>query len=169
VRELTGRSCDTGGEIAARGRPDIQTVRAWLEDPFFRRDPPRSTGRELFGDPFYQRTAADTAGLSAEDRVATVTWFTALSIARSYEDFVGRADEVILSGGGARNPTLVGYLASLLAPLPVVSSDAHGLPTGAKEALAFALLGLACLDSIPANVPRATGARRRVVLGKIVR
>ncbi len=159
---------DPDGRLAGGGRPAREIVDGWMTHEFFARRPPRSTGRELFGEPFLERVAADTAGLADADRMATTTWLTAVSIARAYADFVGPYDEVILSGGGARNRTLVGYLTELLRPVPVVTSDAYGLSVDAKEAVAFALLALATLDGVPANLPRATGARREVVLGKVM-
>ncbi|MBI4613352.1 MAG: anhydro-N-acetylmuramic acid kinase [Planctomycetes bacterium] len=170
ARELSGgrEGLDRDGALAGAGKPDRAIVERWLDHEFFRSPPPKSTGRELFGESFYRRTATDTAGLSPEGRMATVTWFTAASIAAAYRDFIGKYDEVILSGGGAANRTLVSYIEELLAPVPVVPCDRYGIRAKEKEALAFAMLALAALDGIPANIPAATGARREVVLGKIL-
>ena len=97
--------------------------------------------------------------------------FTAKSISRAYAKFLlpkGGIDEVILCGGGSRNPTLVGMLRALLDPMPVRSVDEFAINSDAKEAVSFAILANATLNEDPNNVPGATGAKERVVLGKII-
>jgi anhydro-N-acetylmuramic acid kinase len=104
------------------------------------------------------------------DLFATAAELTVRAVAAAYREHVAPARpvaELVVSGGGARNPDLMRRLARAMAPLPVVASDAHGLPVDFKEAIAFAVLASARVDELPANVPEVTGARRRVLLGKI--
>jgi anhydro-N-acetylmuramic acid kinase len=171
VRHLSGgaRGFDDDGRMAAAGRVDEGLLAMWLEHPFLLMPPPRSTGRELFG-PAEARAmveAALGAGLRPEDAVATLTALTAWSIAEAYARFCGPVDEVVLSGGGARNPALRAMLAAALPGAAVRPADELGLGADAKEAVAFAVLGYAALHGWPANLGSATGARAPAVLGAI--
>ena len=161
---------DTDGKIARGGRVDEALLAELLAHSYFARRPPKSTGRELFGAAFLD--AIVDAGRHTEDLIATLTEFTAASIERSYADWLnprGPIDEVILSGGGTRNPVLVEALRRRLAPAVVKVLSCFGPESAdAKEAIAFALLGYETLRGRPANVPSATGARRPVLLGKII-
>jgi anhydro-N-acetylmuramic acid kinase len=171
VRLLTdGRlAYDHDGRIAAGGRIDEELLASWLEHPFFQQPPPRSTGRELFGSA-EARDYIDQArgrGLATPDIVASLTALTAWSIADSYQRYCGRVDEVLLSGGGARNPTLVRMLQIALPGATVRPVDDLRLDVDAKEAIAFAVAGYATLHGWPNNVPAATGAAHPVVLGSL--
>ena len=162
---------DAGGRLAARGRVDAALLGELMRHPYLRRRPPKSTGRETFGrafaDTLYDR--ARRRGMRPTDIVATVTAWTAEAIADAYRRFLPRfPDEVILSGGGARNATLLARLAEALAPARVRLSDELGIDADAKEAVSFAVLAWATVRGQANNVPSATGARRAVVLGKIV-
>lgn len=161
---------DRDGALAAAGQVDAGLLAAWLDHPYFRQAPPKSTGRELFGTPYARmlRAQAEARGLSPADTVATATALTAESIARAYRDFLGPLDEVVLGGGGSYNPTLRRLLTERLPGIPVRTHEDHGLSGEAKEAIAFTLLGHATLCGVPANVPAATGARHPAVLGTIV-
>jgi len=164
-------SFDRGGRMAARGRVDARLLESLMCHPYLKRRPPKSTGRETFGnaltDDLWRR--ARRRRLAPADFVATLTAFTAESIADAYCRFLPRVpDEVILCGGGSRNPVLVSRLREALRPARVVVMDTLGLDADAKEAVSFALLAAATLRGTPANVPAATGARRAVVLGKVV-
>lgn len=172
VRRLTGgaQSYDRDGTIAARGRVHDGLLAELMAHPYLAQRPPKTTGRETFGAQFgaqvWQRGAA--LGLSGEDLVATLTMFTAASIAQAHRAFLPHLpDEVIVSGGGARNATLMRFLAQALAPARVRTSDELGLPAEAKEAVAFAVLAYETWHGRPGNLPAATGARRPVVLGSI--
>lgn len=161
---------DRDGRLAAQGRVDEALLEELLGHPFFAMEPPKSTGREAFGRPFVQRLVEAVAPEGDRDwldLIATLTELTARSIADAYGRWVipRGVDQVVVSGGGARNPTLVGRLRSLLDPLPVVDGAVLGTPPEAKEAVAFALLAWAHLRGIPANVPAATGAAGPRVLG----
>ena len=159
---------DRDGAMAAKGTVDQRLLRQLLRHPYFRRKPPKSTGRELFGLPFAEWLLGEGA---TEDVLATATALTALSIQQAFERFVkplGRADELIASGGGCHNRALMRALAEVFAPIPVRTTDEFGVPVDAKEAVAFAILANETMAGRPGNLPSATGARRRAVLGKIV-
>jgi anhydro-N-acetylmuramic acid kinase len=142
-----------------------------LRHPFLRRRPPKSTGREEFGADFAERVyrRGTQKGLAAADVVATVTAFTARSIARAYRRFLpALPDEMILCGGGAHNRTLVELLQGELPEVKMLSTDDFGISVDAKEAVSFAILAWATIKGLTNNVPGATGAKQPVVLGKIV-
>jgi anhydro-N-acetylmuramic acid kinase len=161
---------DQDGLLAAQGRVD-ELLLAWLmAEPYFHRRPPKSTGRELFNPALAQAIwdRASQQGLAAGDVIATLTALTAQTIAGAYRDFLPcLPDEVIISGGGGRNLTLMRMLAELLAPAQLIPSDRLGIPGDAKEALAFAILAYETWHGRPGNLPAATGASRAVVLGQI--
>ncbi len=171
VRLLTGGrlAYDHDGRMAAVGTVDEQLLAEWLSHPFFRQPPPKSTGREQWGPSEAQRyiAAARGRGLSSNDTIATLTGFTAHTIADAYRRFLGRVDEALIGGGGARNPTLMRMLQEALSATRVRAMDDVGLSADAKEAVAFALMGYATLHGWPGNVPAATGAAHPVVLGNI--
>jgi anhydro-N-acetylmuramic acid kinase len=160
---------DTDGAMAFRGREDPDLLRELMEDPFFRTPPPRSTGREYFGDGYLEDLVVRLRphGMEAwNDLVATLTALTAESVAAAYRDFLPGVDEVVLTGGGARNPALVQRLERALDPLPVhTGAEALGMDPDAREAACFAMLAWAHLEGLPGNVPQATGAAGPRVLG----
>jgi anhydro-N-acetylmuramic acid kinase len=161
---------DRDGAIAARGKPVDAIVTRLLQDPYFSAPPPKSTGRELFSIPYIEQLIDDcrAAGAGNEDVVATAVALTARSVADSYRRFMPEpVEEVLVSGGGAKNPTLMAAITSAVAPLRVTDFDKAYFDGEAKEAVAFALLGYLHLMRIPANVPTATGARGRRILGKL--
>jgi anhydro-N-acetylmuramic acid kinase len=165
------RQYDRDGATAAKGEVHEGLLKEMLRHPFFRRRPPKSTGREQFGQPYcewlYDR--ARRARLLPEDMVATATAFTASSIAWAYHRFLPRLpDEMILCGGGAHNVTLVRMLQQQLAGVTIRLPDEFGISVDAKEAVSFALLAYATIRGLANNVPAATGAREPVVMGKIV-
>lgn len=161
---------DAGGRLAAAGRADASIVAEALADPWFSKAPPKSASRETWGEPWVRSVAARRPDLSGADLVATMTELVARSISDAYARHLagsGAAD-VVVSGGGVHNPVLLGRLRELLAPLPVRSSADLGIDPDAREAVAFAVLANETLAGNPGNLPRATGASRPVVLGKIV-
>lgn len=158
---------DRDGKLASAGNVDHSLLTELLSHPYFTADPPKSTGREVFGKDFARKLAA--RGLPANDLVATVTAFTAQSIKDQYERFIFpycRLEQVIIGGGGSFNPTLLQMLRNLL-QVPVRTHEAFGIPSDAKEALGFALLAQATLKGETNNVPRATGATSPAILGKV--
>jgi len=169
VAGLTGgrRRLDRNGRIAASGRIDRALLAGLLRDPYYRRRPPKSAGREQFGAEFVARLKS--TGLPGPDLVATATALTASTIADGILRFVPfRPDELIVSGGGVHNPVLMGEIAALLPGIAVTSSSAYGVDADAKEAIAFAVLARETWLRRPSNLPSATGARHPAVLGKIV-
>ena len=174
VRHHTSRAreYDEDGRAAAKGEADAGLLGELLSHPYFARSPPKTTGREEFGEAFALDLIrrAGERGLGFEDTVATATALTVESIAGAYEHLLpggSKVDEVYVSGGGARNRFLMGALAERLDPTPVLEYDALGYPGEAKEAMLMALLASEHVMGTPANVPRATGARRAVVLGSL--
>jgi anhydro-N-acetylmuramic acid kinase len=161
-------SFDRDGAGAARGRVDRALLAELLDHPFLALPPPKSTGREMFGDAFVLPLLRRYAGREP-DLLATLTRFVAEAIALGLRRWVPeRLAEVVVSGGGAHNPVLVAALGAALAPVPVRSAEVLGVDPDAKEAVAFAVLANETLFGHPGNVPAATGAAGGRVLGKIV-
>jgi anhydro-N-acetylmuramic acid kinase len=173
VWRLTGgmQRIDRDGAMANAGRANDLLLAELLSDPYFLQQPPKSTGREVFGaqlvDPVIDRAVA--AGLSSSDVVATLTAFTAHSIADQYRRFLpGPPDEVVVGGGGSRNPALMQLLSELLDPAQIRLHEDFGLPSVGREAVYFALMGHEALYGRPNTVPSCTGAGHSVVMGKVV-
>lgn len=163
---------DRDGRLARGGNPVEEVLDELLAHPYFAADPPKSTGRELFTPAYVtalvQRCRAVRPGCRDEDIVATATALTARSIADAYRRFMPEpVDEVLLSGGGAKNPALADTIASLVAPIRVRPFDEVYFDGEAKEAVAFALLAKLFVDGRPGNVPNATGARGPRILGRL--
>ena len=161
---------DRGGRIGARGDVCDRTLRRLMRNPYLLRSPPKTTGRELFGnifaEKFLKRARAD--GLTDPDIIATATEFTAASIADAYSRHLPkRPNEVILCGGGAKNSLLVIRLTERLEPMKIMTTDDLGVNADAKEAISFAMLAFLTAMSQPGNAPSATGASCPVVLGNI--
>jgi anhydro-N-acetylmuramic acid kinase len=183
--QLFGEPCDRDGKIAASGRVLEDVVRRFVNESYFRQKPPKTAGREEFGREFAreflqacnssavpQNAGTKAAPVEKKDAIATATAFTARSIRDALKRYVvrkGQFTELIASGGGTKNPTLMSVLARDLGELGLRlrSSDEFGIPSGAKEAVAFAVLAFETWHRRPSNVPSATGATRPVVLGKI--
>ena len=163
-----GARYDDQGTMAARGRADPGVVEEFLADPFIARRPPKSAGREEFGASYLERFLARTTSLSLADRLKTAVEITAGAVARGVELSGSRKpDEVLVSGGGAKNLTLLDALRKALPGSRVLTTDALGVPVGAKEAMAFAFLAYESISGRPGNVPSATGARKEAVLGSV--
>jgi anhydro-N-acetylmuramic acid kinase len=164
---------DRDGRVAAMGTVIERVANANLKAPFFRVEPPKTAGREEFGEEFAARFGRACGRATKQDVLATATAFTARSIADAIQRFVlprnAAYRELIVSGGGLKNATLMAMLVNAVAPLGLVvrSSDELGLPSEAKEAAAFALLAYETWHRCPSNVPSATGAKRPAVLGKV--
>jgi anhydro-N-acetylmuramic acid kinase len=171
VRALTRQKLlyDPEGQLAAQGRVCEGLLQTLLRHPFIHQAPPKTTGREDFGERFLAQVLdeARKLELSMYDTLATVTAFTAEAVAVNCQTFLGPIDELIVSGGGAHNRTLLRLLSEKLPNVPITTTDAYGIPVEAKEALGFALLAYQALHRRPNNVPRATGAKHPVIIGKI--
>jgi anhydro-N-acetylmuramic acid kinase len=175
---LFRRPFDRAGKIAASGNVLEPVVAEMLRGKFFRAKPPKTAGREEFGREFVREFRRQCGRTRKQDVVATATALTARSIADAVRRFVmpkasslakSSFREMIVSGGGAKNKTLVGMLTESLEPLGVQLrvTDEFGLPADAKEAVAFAVLAYETWNRRSSNVPSATGATRAAVLGKI--
>jgi anhydro-N-acetylmuramic acid kinase len=173
TEHLFHRPYDRDGRIAAGGRVFDRVVTQALREPFFRRKPPKTAGREEFGGSFVQAFLGRCRGGRARDIVATATALTAQSIGDALRRFVvsqpGKYRDYIVSGGGVRNATLMTMLANEVLPLglAISSSEEFGIPSEAKEAAAFALLAYQTWHHRPSNLPSATGARKPAILGKL--
>jgi anhydro-N-acetylmuramic acid kinase len=176
AQQLFKKKFDRNGNIAARGAVIAPVLAEALGNPYFRQKPPRTAGREQFGREYAAQFLAACQRHSAnpKDALATATALTAETIAHSYITFARREmkDHVvdyIVSGGGARNATLMTMLAQRLTPMncELVASEKFGLPAEAKEAAAFALLAWMTWHHLPGNLPRATGATHPAILGQV--
>lgn len=173
MRTLFGRPMDRGGRMAARGKPDRALLKRLLAASYLKKAPPKSTGRELFGEAFLARILEGAKVKKqkpsfAADLISTLTHFTALSIRDAYRRFILGSypvSEIILSGGGAKNVYLAGLLREVMSPISVNRIEDYGIPGAAKEAMSFAILANETLSGRPSNVPGATGAGRKAVLG----
>jgi anhydro-N-acetylmuramic acid kinase len=165
ARKHTDRPHDQGGKRAAAGTPDDEGADQFLSHPYFHRDPPKSTdGPEMLA---VWNAILRLRALRGNDQLATACLITARAVAMAIRHQLPQpADEIVVAGGGVRNRTLLRMLAQQTG-LPVRTTDDLGVPAQAREALAFAILGAATLDRVPANVPSVTGASRPVVLGSI--
>ena len=167
VKEKTGGAelFDRGGAIAARGKIDRVLLGKLMRDKYYTRLPPKSAGREQYGAEFCAKLRKTK--LPMEDLIATATALTATSIAEGVRRFAGTAEELIASGGGVHNDTLMATLRGLLPNIAFARTDDFGIPGDAKEAIAFAVLAYRTWRDKSGNLPSATGARRAVVLGSI--
>lgn len=164
---------DADGCMAAQGTVHQPLLAELLQHPFLTQPPPKATGREAFGKEFWQTllARAEAVPLLPADVVRTCTAFTVESIVGQYERYIfphWPVAEVMVCGGGARNPVLLGMLRDRVQPRTVTTPEDYGYPNDALEALVFAILAHETVDGYPSNIPRATGARRPVILGKII-
>jgi anhydro-N-acetylmuramic acid kinase len=173
MQRLYGKPYDRDGRIAGSGKVLDAVINDILRAPFFRVKPPKTAGREEFGREFASQFIRSCGRVDKQDILATATALTGRSIADALQRFVirrtGTYQDFIVSGGGAKNPTLMAMLANELRPmgLQIRSSDEFGLPSEAKEAAAFALLAFQTWNRRRSNLPSATGAKKPAILGKI--
>jgi len=165
----TGAAFDRDGALAAAGRVDPALLARLLDHPYLELPPPKTTGREVFN--LRDVIPEGVEAWAPADLLATLTAFTAASIAEAYRRWVlpHGLDEVLLAGGGALNPALVGGLREHLPGLPLRTFEELGWRSKDRETLAFALMGYAAWFGVPNTLPSATGARRAVVAGRIAR
>lgn len=178
TEQLFSKPYDRNGRLAARGKPIENILQELLRDPFFGRKPPKTAGREQFGREFVRDFLRLCGQADKHDIVATAAALTARSIGTAVRRFViplqssdanARFREFVISGGGTKNAALMRMIGDELAPLKlrVRTTDEFGLPSEAKEAAAFALLAYETWHGRPSNIPRATGAKRPAILGKV--
>lgn len=161
------RSYDKDGSFARGGMPIKKLLDELLSHPYFRKRPPKSTGRETFGEGMVRNIFLRYRGTRSRDIVATLTHLTAMTIHDATVKF--RPDEIILSGGGVKNRFLVELMKGMFTEegITVNNISAYGIPPEAREAMSFAILGYQILNRRPGNIPSATGARHEAILGKI--
>jgi anhydro-N-acetylmuramic acid kinase len=164
-RVTKGRSkFDKDGKIAVSGKVDAELLARLLRDPYLKRKPPKSCGREQYGAEFLDRLPVSV------DTVATLTAFSAVAVAQGIDRFVKPrmpVQELIASGGGVHNPQLMAYLSAYLPGVRIRTIDEFGVSSDAKEAVAFAVMAYETWKRRPSNVPSATGARKAAILGKL--
>ncbi|MFF3196039.1 anhydro-N-acetylmuramic acid kinase [Streptomyces misionensis] len=167
VRHFTGGAAayDEDGRRAAAGRTNPHLLRALLGDPYYRRPAPKSTGKEHFHLPYLLRALETAPTPDADDVLATLTRLTAVTVADACR--AHKVTELVVSGGGTRNPVLMRMIEQELPGVRLRPSDDLGLPSDAKEALAFAVLGFLTVHGLPGTLPSGTGARRATLLGSI--
>jgi anhydro-N-acetylmuramic acid kinase len=159
-----GQTFDRDGRIARRALVHDRMLASMMADPYFKLRPPKTTGREQFGQEFSSGLIA--TGIALDVLIATATEFTARSVASAITSYAGDAREVIASGGGVHNRWLMRRLRELLPGFDLGTSADHGIDPDAKEAIAFAVLAHEFMMRRPGNLPSATGARRAVLLGR---
>jgi anhydro-N-acetylmuramic acid kinase len=165
--------CDKKGKRASAGRVNQKWLASLLKDPYFKKKPPKTTGRERFGIPYVENLIEQgrKLKLSENDMIATATQLTVDSIILAYEKFCylkGIPQEVMLGGGGAKNQYILNGIRAKLPPeTKLLTHESLGINSKSKESIGFALLGLLCILGKPGNIPSATGAKKSVTLGKI--
>lgn len=158
---------DDGGRLAASGTVIPELLQWMLDDPYLKKEPPKTTGREYYGSEYVQKLLS-AGNHSLVDTLATATAFTAETIALSLRRFAPRLPQrLVIGGGGSRNPTLLRFLQEALPEVNVQTQEDLGLDSDAKEAVAFAVLANEALFGISNNAPSATGAKHGVVMGRI--
>ncbi len=176
IDELTRRyfhqAYDDNGEIASKAITNDQLLSEMLSHPYFQQLPPKSTGRELFGSQFLTKitTAIDSGVISATDAIRTATQLTARSIANEilrYQSQYSQSSDLIISGGGVYNNFLIHTLKELLPKCKIIRSDEFGIPSQAKEAIAFAFFAKAFLEKNIIHQPSTTGASEKIILGSL--
>ena len=167
VQHFSGGSehFDRDGLRGARGRVNERLLERLLADPYYSAPPPKSTGKEHFHLPYLLEALGEAGPLTEDDIIATLSALTARTVARELERW--GVDEVVASGGGTANPTLMGMLANAAPEVEIRTTDAWGIPPGSKEAYAFAMMGFLTMHGLSANAPSCTGADSTVVLGSI--
>ena len=174
-RTTQGRAeFDRDAGIALSGRTIPELLVRLMHEPYLRKKPPKSTGRELFGEPYAKELLVwgQRHHAGAADLIRTATIFTPMSIADAFRRFIlprAHVEELIVSGGGASNPLILAQLAASLPGIEVLPASRFPVPAEAKEAFGFALLAYESFHGRAGNLPSATGARQAVVLGKIAR
>lgn len=167
------KTYDEDGKWASQGKAREDLLEQWMREPFISKTPPKSTGRETFGEKYldsvFQRVESE--GISGEDIMATLTEFTVRSIAYNYNTFLFNnysISEVVLSGGGAKNLFILESLKEKFPGLKISTFNDYGFPAKAVEAAAFAFLSKETFEGRINNLPKVTGAKEGVILGKII-
>ena len=167
ARDRFGAGMDRDAAIASGGEVVPSLLAAFLAEPYFEREPPKSTGRELFNPEWLDARLAAHPAVEPRDLLRTLCDLTVETVALAIERFAPRTQEIYLCGGGARNPIIVSGLADRLAPIRVETTERLGVHPDSVEAVAFAWLAMRTLAGEPGNAPTVTGAVRETILGGI--
>ncbi|MCU7503624.1 MAG: anhydro-N-acetylmuramic acid kinase [Ignavibacteria bacterium] len=172
ARRFMGKEYDEDGKTALRGKVNEKLLAALkAKDTYIEKAPPKSTGRELYGEAYLKELLEKYVDVSTEDWMSTVTNFTAYAIFRNYEKFIREKieiDELIISGGGARNLALIKFLKDYFGDsVSVMNIEELGISSDAKEAICFAVLANETVSGNTSNLPSVTGAKKETILGKI--
>ena len=170
MTQLFSLPYDDEGRVAAKGKVIPALFESLCQHPYLSMQPPKSTGREMFGEDLVSKLIQRYADQRPEDIIRTLTEFTAFCVEDAISRFLsaqGPLDELIVGGGGVHNRTLMAALKRRLAPTRVVSWEEKGLNSDAKEAMAFVIMGHETLAGYPSNVPSVTGAQYPLILGDI--
>lgn len=171
MRRFHGQPFDRDGREAARGQVKADILAAWMALPYVDAPPPKSTGRELYGDVFIREQAEQYPFIPPQDLVATACAYTAHSMRRNYDLYVfprcPGLKRIVLGGGGAHNPVLRRMIAEQFPACDILTQEDLGAHSDAKEAMAFAIIARETMGHRPGNIPSATGAARAVPLGSI--
>lgn len=170
VKKFYGREFDENGAVAKRGKILSGLLDFMIRHPYFKRPPPKSTGREMFGKMFVDQILRRSREARREDIIATSTEFTPLTVYQQYASFLRTKcilNELIISGGGVHNEYIMEALRRYFAPAVIKTSDDLGVPSDSKEAVCFAILANETIAGNPSNVPSVTGAKSGTILGKI--
>ncbi len=172
IKILFGQDYDSEGKLASSGKVSLAMLKDLLAHPYFKKSPPKSTGREEFGEKFVRlaKELAEEFGVSREDLIATVSELTIRVIRDSYRRFIQpefEIEELIVTGGGSYNHYFMKHLQESFAGSRIMTPEERGLDRKGLEAVSFAVLAYLNLHQLPANLPQVTGAKRRTVLGKV--
>jgi anhydro-N-acetylmuramic acid kinase len=170
VKRLYHKPYDRNGKLAMRGRTSAPLLQRLGEHPFVMKKPPKSTGREEFGEGFVKEVIRLRSSLTNQDLLATIAELTGYCVYENYVKFIEKKvklDELIVSGGGAQNRAIMAGLQKYFRPMPVKTVEEYGVSSDAKEAVCFALLANETISGNPGNVPAVTGAKQRTLLGKV--
>ena len=167
-----GKQFDTNGEVASKGKINFELLRVMKRHSYFKKNLPKSTGREEFGNEFVEKILLEKEKrkISQYDTIATATYFTVWGITFHLEKFIAKKNfpsEIIVSGGGVHNKTMLKFLQENLPNVKILPIEHFGISSDAKEAIAFAILANETLCGNPSNVPSVTGAKQKTILGKI--
>lgn len=169
IKKLFKKPFDEGGKIASRGELNLSLISELMKIEFIHRKPPKSTGRELFSETLVNKILrkAERENIDRYDVISSLSYYTAWSIVENIKLYANPKCKIFVSGGGALNNYLINQLKLMLPKSIIIVSDEIGIPSSAKEALAFAFLAYLRLGNIKSNIPSATGAKKRTSLGVI--
>jgi len=169
IDKLAGKKYDEHGSLALAGTPNEDIVNRWINNEFVSQAPPKSTGRDYFGAQWLEQHVENLSDWNLEDLLASLSLFTARSVALNCHQFVDMdgVKTIIVSGGGVHNNAVMKMLSREFSPVQVISSESFGINPDIKEAFGIAILAAAYFKEIPSNIPSVTGAYKSVILGKL--